>query len=246
MTTTQTRQYKDARFLTTMVLILLLALTGLDLVTALFTWLEIDLYTKFQNGGFATQEEGIAAETASDSRMILVSILRLGFFVVLGVCSLRWIARANSNAQSLGAKLTISPGWSVGYYFIPFLNLWKPYRAMCEIYQGSVSATRFLRVQIPFYLGLWWVLWVLAGMVNQASFRMTLNAKELEDALLASKVSLGGDFLNVLLNLAFFYLVWDISSLQRVAYENFLVHGPLEEDFGDQLDPDQDPDLVPE
>lgn len=84
MTTTQTRQYKDAGFLTTMVLILLLALTGLDLVTALFTWLEIDLYTKFQNGGFATQEEGIAAETASDSRMILVSMIRLGFLCCSG------------------------------------------------------------------------------------------------------------------------------------------------------------------
>ncbi len=246
MTNTQTRQYKDAGFLTSMVLILLLALTGLDLVTALFTWLEIDLYTKFQNGGFVTQEEGIAAGTASDSRLFLVSMLRIGFFVVLGVCSLRWIARANSNAQSMGAQLTISPGWSVGYYFIPIYNIWKPYRAMCEIYQGSVNASRFLGVQIPFYLPLWWGLWVISGMVNNVSYKMTLNAKGLEDAVLASQVSLGGVFLNVVLNLVFFYLVWDISSLQRVAYENFLVHGPLEEEFGDQPDPDQDPNPAPE
>ncbi len=242
MTTTQNRLYKDAGFLTNMVLLLLLVLTGLVLITALFTWFEIDFLTKFQKGGFATQDEALAAGIANDSRQYLISIIRLLTIVVLGICSLRWIYRANHNAQSLGAKLSISPGLAVGYYFIPFLNIWKPYMAMCEIYQGSVNAVRFLGVATPFYLVVWWTLWILHSVVNQISFRMELNAKDIESTLLASQVSLFGDGFSVLLNLVFFYLVWDISSLQRVAYESFLREGIEETEFSDPIDPNQDPE----
>ena len=49
-----------------------------------------------------------------------------------------WIIRANKNVRSLGAEhLSISPGWALGYFFVPILNLFKPLKAMNELFLAS-------------------------------------------------------------------------------------------------------------
>ena len=74
----------------------------------------------------------------------------------------KWTYRANHNARALGASsLVFSPRASVGWYFVPIANLWKPYQAMREIWQASVSPSSWKRQQIPLLLPWWWGLWVL-------------------------------------------------------------------------------------
>ena len=49
-----------------------------------------------------------------------------------------WIRRANVNADALVASgMEFTPGWAVGWFFVPFANLYKPYQAMAEIYRAS-------------------------------------------------------------------------------------------------------------
>ena len=49
-----------------------------------------------------------------------------------------WIIRANKNVRSLGAEhLSISPGWALGYFFVPIVNLFKPLKAMNELFLAS-------------------------------------------------------------------------------------------------------------
>jgi hypothetical protein len=50
----------------------------------------------------------------------------LAAFVLVGV----WIYRANANAHALGGDLSVSPGWAVGWFFVPIACLFKPYLAM--------------------------------------------------------------------------------------------------------------------
>jgi len=55
--------------------------------------------------------------------------------IFLGVIFLRWIYRTNKNLHVLSSEhMTFSPGWSLGWYFIPVANLFKPYQAMKEIW----------------------------------------------------------------------------------------------------------------
>ena len=49
--------------------------------------------------------------------------------------------RANYNARQLGAAdMRFTPGWAVGWHFIPIAWFWKPYQAMTEIWRASVNA----------------------------------------------------------------------------------------------------------
>ena len=45
-----------------------------------------------------------------------------------------WIRRANINADALvRSRMEFTPGWAVGWFFVPFANLFKPYQVMAEI-----------------------------------------------------------------------------------------------------------------
>jgi hypothetical protein len=73
-----------------------------------------------------------------------------------------WEYRAFNNLSALGAKnLEFSPGWAVGWWFIPFLNLVKPFQVVRELYNNSdpdVDEDGFLASYqgTPEIVGFWW------------------------------------------------------------------------------------------
>src|SRR5688572_9717366 len=78
-------------------------------------------------------------------RQLLISLLVLATAVVefLGfvaaiVVFLVWMRRSYINLKALGVRgLEYSPGWAVGCWFIPFVNLVRPYTIMKEIWTRS-------------------------------------------------------------------------------------------------------------
>ena len=68
----------------------------------------------------------------------IVGLLQSGLGIVTGITFLKWIYRAYKNIQGFGAEgLRFSPGWAVGYYFIPILSLIRPVQVMSEIWRAS-------------------------------------------------------------------------------------------------------------
>ena len=81
--------------------------------------------------------------------------------IVSGVMILIWIYWANYNARQIGAtEMVFTPGWSIGWYFIPIANLWKPYQAMKEIWKASSNPQSWLSQPTPELLPWWWLLWI--------------------------------------------------------------------------------------
>ena len=75
---------------------------------------------------------------------------------------LRWVYRVSSNAWQFAAgnSLRYTPGAAVGSFFIPLLNLWRPYRVMCEIWQVSHTAVPSHAVRGLWLLRCWWALFL--------------------------------------------------------------------------------------
>ena len=75
---------------------------------------------------------------------------------------LMWIYRANHNARQLGAAdMRFTPGWAVGWYFIPIAWFWKPYQAMTEIWRASVNPSDWGATPVSPLLRWWWGLWIV-------------------------------------------------------------------------------------
>ncbi len=97
---------------------------------------------------------------------------------------LMWIYRANYNARQIGASgMKFTPGWSVGWYFIPIANLWKPYQAMKEIWKASSSPQNWSDQSVSSILPWWWFLWVTYNMFLILPSLLATQAEEINELL---------------------------------------------------------------
>lgn len=84
-----------------------------------------------------------------------------------------WTFRAMKNLHLSGAReASMSPGWAVGWYFIPFANLWKPYEGMLQIWRGSMSLAG-QPAQVAGFVGWWWATWIVSNILSNISVQMT-------------------------------------------------------------------------
>ncbi|GEM72813.1 DUF4328 domain-containing protein [Sphingomonas aquatilis] len=80
------------------------------------------------------------------------------------VLVLRWVYRAAVRAHALSDRIAVSPGWAVGRFFLPVLNLWRPFRGMVDIWRTSIDPVAPHTVPVPALLRWWWGLWLLANL----------------------------------------------------------------------------------
>jgi hypothetical protein len=110
----------------------------------------------------------------SDYVSIVVGLVQFILAIITGITFLCWIYRSNKNLQALsGEQMMFSPGWSVGWYFIPVANLWKPYQVMKEIWDVSHKYASNDHALI----GWWWTLWIISSLLGRLAFRMIMDAE---------------------------------------------------------------------
>ena len=96
----------------------------------------------------------------------IVCVILVGFFVYRATRNLRL-----SNARGVD----IGPAWAVGWYFIPFANLVKPFQSMKEIWISSHDPERAAG-DAPSTLSWWWGCWLGANFIANASTAMSNQA----------------------------------------------------------------------
>lgn len=84
--------------------------------------------------------------------------LLLGIVAVVVACM--WQYRAASAARALGQPSTHSPGWGVGSWFVPIVQLWMPYQAVRDCLPPGDPTRALIRN--------WWLL-VLGGQIMNAA-----------------------------------------------------------------------------
>jgi hypothetical protein len=188
--------YQSTKALVITLTILFGVLLVLALVLGACLLMECVALRKNINAGGAPE----LPDTAVALMQVGAAILWGLFYVITGIVFLVWISRANANAHALGANdMSITPGWSVGWFFIPFANLVKPYINVREIWNASDSDPRDVSASgsAPLIVSAWWALWLLSGFCGQASFHATWNASTPEQKMFAQYLNIADDILAV-------------------------------------------------
>jgi hypothetical protein len=156
---------------------------------------------------------------ANDARQRLIGLAEIIVFLATVVAWLIWQHRAYANLRLVGSRETeYTPGWSVGYWFIPILNLFRPYQITAELWRrselcngrdpiGSLSRP-------PLILG-WWVVYLALGLLGRAYFSTTMNAKTLTDFIAATDLGLVHDSLSVVSTILAIIVVRGIDRFQQ-------------------------------
>src|SRR5262245_38495317 len=188
---------RDPTNLTSWTKLSLLAQIVISAIAIISGAFEIQLLQDIQAGAFDGKDDLTEIANANDVRQAIIGLVQASIFITSGVLILMWIYRANLNAHRLGADgMAFTPGWAVGWYFVPFANLWKPYQAMKEIWQVSASPQHWESEDRPWFLPLWWTLWIVTSRFDNAAFRMSLrDDSDIDQLITVSGVVIASDAL---------------------------------------------------
>lgn len=196
-------------------LYLQIAISVIALITGT---IEYQVLSDIQEGNFATRAEMMQVAEANDGRQAIVGILQVLIFLGSGIWILRWIYVACANARDLAVKpMQFSPGWAVGWYFVPIMSLWKPYQAMKEIWRVSANPRDPNVVPDSPLLSSWWLFFILVALSGNASFRLVLRAEEIGELLAANLVTRISDFVGIPLAILLIAIVRRIRDNQEFA-----------------------------
>jgi hypothetical protein len=132
-----------------------LSVTSIAILLAIMsTAHQIGLLSRVHAGGIVTLSEA----EASDARQLVTTLGHAGLIVVTGVVWMIWQHRAQSNLRDAGTgDLRFTPGWAVGWWFVPVASLWMPYLAVRELLRASEpSVTDWRQASTGSLPGLWW------------------------------------------------------------------------------------------
>jgi hypothetical protein len=170
------------------------AVTGLlcliilvDLVALWADTVQLGLVTDVRDGERVSLED----LTASDDRVATIGLLQGGSYIACGIAFLIWYGRAFRNLERLGARdLHWGRRAVIVYWFVPIVNLFLPKQVINDIWRASdpdlpAVNREWERNRVPVLFHVWWVLWLVSGVVINIAFGSPLDEAETPEEMVA-------------------------------------------------------------
>ena len=163
--------------------------------------------------------ELIAREAWSLTDTALFWVKTLLFTATAGTF-LAWLYQARVNLRAMGVRrLRFSRQWTIASFLVPFVNAFRPYQVMREIWQASLPANldafNWRSLEVPPLLRAWWgtfVAWAtLELMTLLLGFGGGLTLPKLQ---LAAALHVAANCLAALAAFLACFVVWRISEAQ--------------------------------
>lgn len=205
-----------------LVLWLLAAGVALSGVAALSSFAEASILERLIGGAFVSDME----IEASDSRQALIGIVQLTLGIISGIAFLIWTYRARRSLDALGVRgMRFSPRSSVGWFFVPIANAWKPYQAISEIWRASDperdanDAEGWRDGPVPQVFLAWWGILLIWGALDRVVVRTVLATDPTAQQILdGSRLTALNDALGGVAALLAFIVVRSIATRQDAAF----------------------------
>jgi hypothetical protein len=184
---------------------------GLTIIFFGSSFLERNLLLRATDGNITPDEAN-----SNDLRQRIIGISELLLHIVLIVYFIMWFRRAYFNLHSLGFYLRYTEGWAAGAWFVPFMNLYAPFKIMREIWDNTQmraqQGSEDIVLKPSTLLGVWWFLWIMTNIAGNIYSRLELQGEHtISDLISLNTTSI---VLNVI-DLANVFLI--ITIIQRVS-----------------------------
>ena len=102
----------------------------------------------------------------------LGGLFYLTTYLVSGVVTLFWLYGAARNAKIIRPSFGFTPGWAVGWYFVPFANLYKPYEVLRDIWIAGKGQITGAYPKGTSRLSIWWLCTIAGNVATSIASRM--------------------------------------------------------------------------
>jgi hypothetical protein len=145
-----------------------------------------------------------------------------------------WIHGAYKNLTFFRVTgLEYSPGWAVGYFFIPIVNFFRPYQVAQEIWRASDPESplddrrAWRHSQGSGVITAWWFTWILGGIVGYISGRAALSG--VDDNPATKVLDIISDGLSIVAALFAILMIHQLRNRQASKFQRVAEYRPEQE-----------------
>lgn len=204
-----------------------LGVTCLSLISNTFQYI---LLRRSAKGNPFDQSIADAAELASN----LLGIIAFITMVFTAVFFIMWFRRAYNNLHQFDFNLSYNEAWAAGAWFVPILNLFRPYQIMKEMYnQADLVLTRSNSIGNNLrsaHVGWWWAFWIATSVLGQIIFRLSFRSVTSGSLKSLALVNLIDSIVTVFLTILAIKVVRDYAYIEP---ELVTIHEQAEKDAKD-------------
>jgi hypothetical protein len=199
-------------------LIFLWIVFGLNIISLISECMQYNLLQSVSGGGLVTEEEA----SSNDLRERFVSILYALVYIPCGILFICWFRRAYYNLHLRTDYLRYDEGWAAGGWFVPFLNLVRPFQIMRELYEETDAilvkrSEGYTERTNKMLLGFWWALWVISSILGRIFYKMDTDT--LDEMISFTENQMLLSVITIPLGLMAIKLVRDYSQMETLLRE---------------------------
>ncbi len=133
---------------------------------------------------------------ANDSRQALIGLVQVLLLIFTAVVFLRWFYRTHANLKPLQLQgLKYKSNWAVWYFFIPIINLVRPFQVAAEMWKASFSvynkAETWQSLKIPACITVWWITHIVSGIMSRVASRIPMKSDvTIEDLIFSTNLDM--------------------------------------------------------
>ena len=193
---------------------------GLEIVSFISGYFQYDLLQTAANGG----EISIETANANDTREQIIGIISLTAFVISSLTFIQWFRRAYCNLHLRVNHLSHTEVWAARSWFVPIVNLYRPYQIMKELYQETkeLLIKKGLGLNENFttgFLGWWWTFWIINNAIGQFIFRYSMKAESIDELIISTVASMIGNVVGIPLALITVKVIKDYANVEPLLIE---------------------------
>lgn len=160
-------------------IIVLWIFTALKALTSISDISQYFLLKRIQTGNF-----GMAEVNSNDTRQSIIALVMLLIYVGVIIVFIQWFRRAYYNLHQVSKNLSHSEGWAAGAWFVPIMNLGRPYNIMREmmtvaenlLVKANLTQTDSRRRRS---VGIWWTLWLIVTILSDTNTRIQAKSENI-------------------------------------------------------------------
>lgn len=157
-----------------------------------------------------------AALLAMDAQAVMVAFAYTGVLLLTAVAFLIWQRTAVANLVPLRASPQYTPGWSVLYWFIPIVSLFRPYQVIKDAWIGSSADPGDSGANIVTF---WWLGWIMNIILTRVEVSMSGLAQTPQEIRTASYVAIVSSLVSVATAGLIIKIVRDLTRRQEIRHQ---------------------------
>jgi Domain of unknown function (DUF4328) len=180
-------------------------------------WLQINMLENLDVNNLNMEEL-----RANDMRQISIAYTLIALLIANAICFIMWFRRAYYNLQQAGQFTDFSEGWAAGAWFVPFLNLVRPYRIMVEIWEKTQHAVpQFIANRSAQIVGIWWAGHIISNIAANIVSRFGGDDNSgIDELISASWMQIGSNALRIGAAIVAVIMVRQASEMEEALYHN--------------------------